>query len=461
MEITRRRILTCAALSCIPWTHVTRPGLTQILFGAAEQRKRTTPLRIATFGDSTAMVSSLSRTDVSAWDVAFRAGTNNTTHKIETALVLALYSQAYLVGDGGIGGQTAATMLARSGNSPSSTRKAIEDIIALSPDVVLLRGGSINDFVGFRAPITQANINSVVANHLLIISAFNSAGIYVIDCGIYGYSGATNTSQVQAAILNFNSQLAGRSGGLYKFIDIRGVTCDPTTGAYLRGISSDGAHLGNGGGFAVGKLEVAELVAKFGTPAGTRYVGANAVSNFNLTQFGLQAYGTLGDGWQLIANSTTRANANIETIGGITYQTCEFTPTADAGNGQVKAPFRLNGASPDIAISAGQIYGLEFDFIIAGLNWGAPPAGSFLARMDIVEGTSRNNYTALLDGSNDALGGFVMGHAIFPPIAIPDFGGTQVNITASEFLLSFTLSTANDRTPFKLGLGNPRMVLLA
>jgi lysophospholipase L1-like esterase len=62
-----------------------------------------------------------------------------------------LYPQALLVGNGGVSGDTTANMLLRDGNASSSSRKAITDILALRPDVVLLRGGSINDLTGLTS----------------------------------------------------------------------------------------------------------------------------------------------------------------------------------------------------------------------------------------------------------------------------------------------------------------------
>lgn len=421
---------------------------------------RTTPLRITTFGDSTADFFGLNgNTDVSAWAYEFTAGTQQVTKRFEKTLVDHLYGQSFKVGNGGIGGQTTVQMLARSGLGASATRKAMEDVIALAPDVVLLRL-PINDLTGFTPPIVQANLDALYARIKTMIDTFADAGIWVLSTGGYGYSGATNTAQVRAAIVTINAMMAAYSRPRFRFIDINGITHDGT-GAFIAGISGDGTHLQNRGGIVVAKLEAAALRSIFGTPLGPRYPGTNVIPNADLSASGSQAYGIVGTGWSVGVTNGTRANAKIETIGGVLMQTCEYTPTADNCIGQIGIPFGVFGATPTIVIAAGEIYGLEADLYVAGVGGGAPPAGGFNQRMELFTGTPRNLYGPLETAFNDSVGEVFQGKVIFEPITIPDFGGNPANLTSNcRWLTSLTAGLTGDRTPFKMGIGNPRMVKL-
>lgn len=418
-------------------------------------------LRIATFGDSTANFFSANTTDTSAWNIAFGAGTTQVWRRQEKMMTALLYGQAFVVANGGVSGETTTQMLARSSAGASSSRKAIEDVIALSPDVVLLRGGSINDLTALSSPIDQEDVDAIVASHKQIIDAFADEGIWVLDSGIYGYSGATNTTEVRAAIVTLNAALAAYSRSHFRFIDPTDVTHDGT-GAFKSGISNDGTHLNNLGGYLIAKLEAAALRNIFGTPVGPRYAGDNVIPNADLSASGSQAYGTLGTGWNVQASSATRANAKIETINGVQMQTCEFTPTADSASATIFVPFGVYGATPTIEIEAAQVYGLEADIYVGGLAGAAPPVSQIYMRMELFTGTPRNIYGPMEFAFTTAYPEPLVGKVNFEPITIPDFGGDPANLTSNcRWILTLVMTTALDRTPFKLGIGNPRMVLLS
>lgn len=416
---------------------------------------RTTPLRIATYGDSTADFYSLTTNlDVSAWNVPFAAGTTQVTRRQEKTLVAGLYGQAFMVANGGVSGETTAKMLSRSSAGPGASRKSMEDVIALSPHVVLLRAG-INS-------LTQgASAATVIADLKTIIDTFTAAGIWVVYSGIYGYSGETDTANVRTKLLAVNADLSAYSRAKYRYVDLSGVTQDGT-GAYISGISADGTHLGNKGGIAVAKKEAAALRSIFGAAVGPRYAGTNVIPNADLSAFGSQSYGTVGTGWSTSATNGTRANAKIETIDSVLMQTVEVTPTANSCICRIYVPFGVYGASPSIVISAGQVYGFEADIYIAGLGGEAPPAGSYTHRIELFTGTPRNLYGPAEPGFTDTLGEAVHFRTIWEPTTIPDFGGNQANLTSDcHWVFTGTFGLSGDRTPFKIGVGNPRMVLVS
>jgi len=102
--------------------------------------QRTTPLRVATFGDSTANaggVRSVTNQDTAQavnanWGATFSGGLTSDRYALDRA-----YPQAYLVINGGITGQSTTQMLARDTLGASITRRAITDVINAAPDVVL------------------------------------------------------------------------------------------------------------------------------------------------------------------------------------------------------------------------------------------------------------------------------------------------------------------------------------
>lgn len=417
---------------------------------------RTTPLRIATFGDSTGDYFALNdNTDVSAWDYEFTAGTQQVTRQQSKTLVAALYGQAFMIANGGIGGQSTSAMIARSSGGASATRKAMEDIIALAPDVVLLRAG-INDLKGLEtAAATFGRMKT-------IIDTFADAGIWVVCTGLYGYDEAADQVAIRAALVSLNAMLAAYSRSKYEYIETSGVTHDGT-GAFISGMDADDLHLSNKGGLAIAKRENTVLRGLFGQPASERFPGANVIPNANLAASGSQAFGTVGtQGWAVSATNTTRANAKIETIDGVVMQTCEFTPTADNGLGQIFIPYGVFGASPTIIIAAGEVWGYEVDFYIAGLDGTAPPNGYLFSRMELFTGTPRNLYGPMESNFTPSLGEALHGKAIWEPVTIPDFGGSQANLTSScRWQFAYTAGISGDRTPFKMGVGAPRMVRLA
>ncbi len=224
--------------------------------------QRKTPVRIATFGDSTANVgatqSPASQDATKYSSSAWQSGLVSIGISGDKWTVPYFYPQAYLVCNGGISGENTTQMLARDSAAYSTTRKAVADVANFSPDVIFLRGGSINDIASVTAGAVAATVATTYANHIAIIGRLAAAGARIVDEGIFGYSGgAAEPQSVRAALVQLNAMFAAYAAqypNLIEFINPVGLTCD-STGAYLSGMSTDGTHLNGMGSITVARKE--------------------------------------------------------------------------------------------------------------------------------------------------------------------------------------------------------------
>jgi lysophospholipase L1-like esterase len=434
------------------------PALSASAVAAVNQsqsfRRVTTPLRVATFGDSTANVGTANH-DLRTVTAAFPgSGATVLSISADKFLLDSVYEQCYLVGNGGVSGETTAQMLARSAAGASSTRKAIEDIADLAPDLILLRGGSINDLTSLTAGTMAAQVATTYANHVNIINRLRSVAP-VIDEGIYGYSGvgATDAAVTRQALLQLNTMFAayaqGAANGVY-FLPALGLLSD-STGAYLTGMSTDGTHLNLAGAKVLADAE-ADLVKFIFGPAshGPRYIGANLVTNPLMTQVGSQAYGTVATGFAIGASNATRQNAKVEVIDAKYWQTCEFVPTTSAPQGIVYAPYTPGTCG----LLSTDVIGAEFDFLIQSLDGSPLSPASLTGRLDTTK-VGRVVLDGLATSVSATFSGTIMkGRVIFPPWLI---GEASATLTAGSFLVQLT---GQDTRSFKLGMSTPRIVKL-
>lgn len=241
---------------------------------------RTIPLAIATFGDSTANTgTSMDYREITP--VFPVSGATVNSFSVTRAAVLNYYPRAVYVGNCGIGGETTTQMLARDGLAYSSTRRAIADLMIMQPDVVLYRGGSINDIQG---TVNNSNIEStaaaVIGRHLSIVAKMVSLGLTVIDSGIFGYgagSAATSATPdaVRACLLLINAGVKSglaQYGNKARFLETSGLTHDGT-GLCYPAVTYDGVHLTPYGGEVHGAAEAALITEIFGVSSGRSYYG--------------------------------------------------------------------------------------------------------------------------------------------------------------------------------------------
>lgn len=224
------------------------------------------PLRIATFGDSTAeswqtvgLVGWSKKTDTNTFTGAGYAASGAIV-LASRAAHLSGYVPALYVGDGGNSGYTTAAMLELSGDDYSDTRGAITDVLATHPDLIEYNGASINNFWSYSENangISDSVLNTWADEHVQIVKLLTSTGIPVISLGVLGYS-PSQTPEILArqrdAVVRYNNLLAAKhaaSGNdLSHFINPEGITA--INGAFMPDVSTvdnDGTHLtdtGNG-----------------------------------------------------------------------------------------------------------------------------------------------------------------------------------------------------------------------
>lgn len=163
----------------------------------------------------------------------------------------------HLVANCGRLGETTTQMLSRSAIAYSNNRKSIEDALAKSADFVMFHGGSINDIASFDASTPSSKFSAVAARHIEIAKRFLSAGLPIIDTGIYGYDGngsveATKLAAIRAGIVQINNEISAEASkyGSWRFVSPEWVVS--VGGAYIAGMTDDGTHLTPVGVNAVG-----------------------------------------------------------------------------------------------------------------------------------------------------------------------------------------------------------------
>lgn len=434
-------------------------------------------LRVATFGPSTAdfgTVRATAATDQTVCDVPI--GTTTTTvsrlrHKIALQM---FYPAANLVANGGISGQNTTQTIAREGLAASSTRKSIQDVIDLTPDVILYRCSGINNLIGMTAANTQADIDAIYNDHIYILDALLSSGAYVIDAGIYGYDAtngvppsAQNLAWIRSAIVQLNSRYAAAVASRVNcdFINPVGMTCN-TDGSFLPACTpaADGTHLTPFAQYREGIAEAKLLTARFGASAKNRFfIGPNLLGS--LAQFVTGATSGVGftaSGFSWVASNCVRSGGKVETINGKRYHTMIATPTAQNGYININCPAGFNsGNSIPIPIVAGGTYGFEADVIVKSLD-GSPldstvdvfprldfrNSGGGRLVVDVSSTQVQSGYS--LDSSTLEV------HGAFPPVTLSDGSGTLTS--ASMWYYQILLGATQ---PVKVGVANPRIVRLS
>lgn len=427
--------------------------LTGELIGAA---MRTSPLKIATFGDSTANVGAINSAggpDMTAVVAAnWATGTTDLNIAGDKWKTPSFYPMAFLVANGGVSGQTTAQMLSRSITGDAQAAFSAEAIINLNPDVVILRGGSINDYAG-GAPITLA---TGLAQHQQIINKFLAAGIKVVDVGMYGYSGTPGSltlAQVQAIIVQFNAaskDYAKQFPGKVAFSDCASVVSD-STGAYLPYMSADGTHLSWYGQHKAAEVEAAALERLFGKSADHRYQTPNILTN---PLFANPA--TLINtptGFSAGVLNGTRQNYKREVINGKLFWTYEVVITGAGCYADLYLPYDPTA----MGIVSGDKWGFECDYYIGGVGGLIPTiTPAFSVETKHVSG-GLVRHSVLNAGAAFQLPEPVIGRAVHAPI---QYGDASANFTSANSIWHMKVPVAETSGTFKVGIASPRAVKL-
>lgn len=432
-------------------------------------------VRVVTFGDSTATFinpgtqsadgGTTWNGDTSQFSINTFPGSGATSAitGFEKMTLPLYYPRAYIVGNGGISGQTLTQMLARDTLGASITRMAITDVLNYSPDVVLYRGGSINDVQGLTAASNQAQIDTIYANHNLVVDRLLMGDAIVIDEGIQGWQTPTTTTTPDMifqrnALVQLNQRWKANAVNRpprYKFIDLSGITYIPfgqvNAGSYLQGKSYDGTHLGTAGAMVLGKLEANLFTQMFGVSTPYRYDGINLATN---PVFGNISTG-IPTGVTWTNNNTTIANRNTISRNGTTWAVCEFTATAPNGSGGVILD-NLIYTGGGIVVTSGEAIGYEMDVFIENLSGGAPPLlSSWVPRVDLNNGTGRFIASPLL-ASGTPVTAFdtpEYWHYTWNQIIMPANSAGMTSATAWNF--NFFLANSGDA--FRMGVTRPRL----
>lgn len=422
---------------------------------------RTSVVRVGTFGDSTANFGtpqSPDTQDATIYTASFPASGATTLGKALNKWALdVLYPQAFVVVNGGISGESTTSMLARDAAASSTTRKAITDVLAAKPDVVLFRGGSINDVQALSAPISQASLDTIYNQHVILAERLMSGGALVIDEGIFGYSPGSGTQADidarRAALLSLNTRFeayAATQPGKIVFLDTLNMLHD-STGAFLSNTTVDGIHLSVWGQYLVSQAEAAILSQAFGRSGGPRYPGANLITNALMHTTGSVAFGTTATGFAVGAFNSTRQNAKIETLWGRRWQTCEYVITGANATGTIYMPFDPT----TMGIVANDVYGFEFDFFVQDVS-GSPLASmnSIFGRVDVYKSGAGRVIAESTPTVTTGLGGTLRGRMVFNPFK---FSEPSANLTTSS-VFNFNFGTSALSGTFKMGVSMPRIV---
>ena len=430
---------------------------------------RTKPLRVVTFGDSTANAGggagALSTPENQDWRFAsvnnWQSGTVLEYNIANRWFTYAFYPQVYLVGNGGIDGQTTAQLLARDTLTASSTRYAITDMLNLAPDVVLFRGGSVNDLTTVTSATLASTVASTYANHISIINRFASENVFVIDSGNFGWSAsATDIVQTRAAIVQLNTMFAAYAAAnpsKVTFINPVGVIAD-STGAFLPNMAQDGIHPNFNAMYLWSQLEASALAAIFGTSSNCRYLGTNVYPDpFFLTTTN-QSYGTVSNSVSIAVTNGTRSNAKIQVINNQIFQTCDFTSNG-AGNlvATIQPTFNPSATGP-MGIQPGDIWGIELDVYYANIGTGNLNIAGQVLLFNVYNSVGSGRVVQSIASNSDTFTSSqqsIQYHLIFAPQM---FGDSSSNFTTASNL-SISLTT-DGTTKIRVGIANVRYVKL-
>jgi hypothetical protein len=449
---------------------------------ATPQKQRTSVLKIATYGDSTANYGDSQNPANNDTSYATAAQPSGGAIVLNIALdkhfLPALYPAAKFVTNCGVSGRTVATMITDEATTSSSTTRKIQDAGNNYPDVLLIRGGSINDFTAasYTAQvILEATYQTILANHKKIITwaASSSIGL-VMDEGIYGYSAAVaNTVGIQAALIRFNADVALYISALNSkniiFINPVGNTCD-STGAYLPGMSTDGTHLSAVGAITIAIAEQNRIESYYGVSGKTTFTGKNKALNPVFAQE------STANGGQYPTNylptnqgNSTLQNAAMRLIKDTNWATIDLLVTAN-GNCGISIPLPYNptaGGTNPLNIAINDRYGFEMDVSVENLTSGIVYG---ISRLDMVITTYNQANDALTRIINQNV--IQSGNAATSSSGIPGKLVVHLNVheqvyqeaaanygTTSSGIVYVILS-ANAGDVVRIGYANPRIVKL-
>jgi hypothetical protein len=415
-------------------------------------------LRVVTFGDSTANVGRIHSSTAVPINAVAVSGSD--TVGIGEMAIWALpvhFPMAQLIGHFGIDGQDTSLMLADDRQAPFTGQPmAIQDVINIAPNLVILRGGSINDLQGATSSNIGAVVANCVANHRQIVQRMVDGGLKVLDCGIFGYgdgslANAGSPGSVRSALLQVNNALAtmaGEFGNAVRYVSPLNALHD-ASGRFLPGMTNDGIHLSLAGGLAQARLEADVIAPWLGAGTGTAYPGTNLMVNANMQSTG--GPGVTPVGYSAFGFDNVVDNQQVESIGGKTFFTVRVTLPAAGSYVVMRLPFALAG------LGANEVIGCEFDFFFDRLSGSVPRLVEVDARQDFAWGggtvVHRAGFSARATSTTTTFP--LSGRIVFLPFRLPASGSS---FFPGQTLLGLNLGfAASSSSVVKIGIGNPRL----
>lgn len=279
-----------------------------------------------------------------------------------------------LLRNAGIAGNTTAQMLAR-----LST-----DVLAYSPDVVLMLGGT-NDIL---SGMTNAAIATTMGNLENMVRQMLKAGVLPIIVTPPTKDGApTETRKIQW----FYYALAQAYG--LPLLDLYRLTVNPATGNFIAGYSGDGTHPLPAAVDAIA-LVASQLLANLQSAVCQPYMAAyseTSTNNFaNLIRNGSFAQSTVPptpDGWTV---NTTNAT---QTIPGVTpTYAAPWTGNAFTYNKTVSGGAYAASGGGITAFSAGDVIQFSGHIIASGLT--PASASGFTLALDLIPSGNARPFTS-------------------------------------------------------------------
>lgn len=423
------------------------------------------PIRLATWGDS--------RANTSADHVNSTAtGTVLSGEKVASQLC-AIRGDMHICFNGGISGDTAAAWNTDA-NGRATATKAVKDLLAATPDVVLMQY-SINDIIagtsastivgylkalidkitGAGIPVIFESVNTCAASSASYINGYGSAGGF-------GASASTKLATLQSVRSSMKSWLDAFPQYLARYVDTSSVSDASDGYAKTDKTYYDGTHMSRLGCRAAAVLinsaiqdlfpQRIGIPLKMPYPNGVNFSmlspSSGRASNFNAAIF------DSGTG------SCTYATGND--ANGYLYQEYNVT-IATLGSSYFAVRLEIVpdwiGVSPFFTLAAADVMQGGVDYYVDNGSGGAPIVSHMYARPRIYYDDASNNFTSMLGvaqlASTDypALVAAESGRMLAPRLAVKAAMASSNMTTSTAIQCVFSgVSTGS----FRVRLSNPQ-----
>jgi len=440
---------------------------------------RSSPLRIATLSDSTGNFGSWSNnannTDQSGITAALGTTTNAYVGNANKLALPLLYPAANVVANGGISGQTTTLILARELGASAVTRRSVQDVLDLNPDVIILRAGSINNLNTLTASAAQSVIDQAFADHVEILQRCRGNASLIIDEGIAGFDAlngvapaAADLAFIRASLVALNARYAAYikalSDPMVRWLEPSGLLHDGT-GKFVAGMTNvgDGQHPTIKAQMLVAAAEAAIISSVFGASARVRFPGTNLLGS--LAQFVTVVGGSYGNtptgcAW-VPTNCTITGTAGTLVHDGNIWAEATATAVAAGASLMFQPPMGIwsGAANPTVNIVAGSTYGFELDAYVQTIDGSNLPAAWYPDFRVNLQNNASGRYVIDLGNPTvypDVDYG-VSGYRIH--CASPEWTATESSATlinSSQWFIKMVLPPGP--AGYKMGVANPRLV---